>query len=102
MRMILVLCLVLFTLKPVWANSTGVNPYENYKHKPINWLVFSIIGNSTALMAAASPNMNPRTRSNLIEAGTIVFTVSAPLTIVKFIKHYRYLAWEEKHADTHD
>lgn len=65
------------------------NPYENYKRKPINWMVFNIIGSVVMITAKEKTQL---------QGGAVLFGVTAPLTIVKFVKHYKYEAWEAEHS----
>lgn len=93
--LLLILAMSLYCL----AENTEINPYENYDREPIFWLILKTIGGSLSTTAAINTNMDSQTRTNLIQSGSLLFSITTPIIIVKYIKHHKYLKWVEEHPD---
>lgn len=66
------------------------NPYQNYDKTPVLWLVGSCIGYGLVTIGSLiEPN------PNLAGAGCITLGVCVPLTIVKYVKHERFICYKE-------
>jgi len=94
-----ILLLILAMSLHCLAENIEINPYENYDQEPIFWLILKTIGGSLSMTAAIDTNMESQTRINLIQSGSLLFSITTPIIIVKYIKHYKYLKWVEEHPN---